>query len=188
NAALQGSRAGAPCRAAHREDSRPRFPLVLIAHAQGRTSARTGDEMHPHGNGTLDVDAALGDVARIYRSITGRDLPRNHAPVAPIPPEHDARAVARNALEQLAGQLQYQAPQLVPNQHLVPAGPAAVDCWENGAWLHFYVDLPAVRPEAVQLLLEQNTLLVRAHREREMPEAARPAALERPAGLIERRI
>jgi len=144
--------------------------------------------MHPHGNGTLDVDAALGDVARIYRSITGRDLPRNHAPVAPIPPEHDARAVARNALEQLAGQLQYQAPQLVPNQHLVPAGPAAVDCWENGAWLHFYVDLPAVRPEAVQLLLEQNTLLVRAHREREMPEAARPAALERPAGLIERRI
>ena len=144
--------------------------------------------MHPHGNGTLDVDAALSDVARIYRSITGRDLPRNGTPVAPIPPERAARGVAQDALEQLARQLQVHAPHAAFNHHLQPVAGAAVDCWENGSWLHFYVDLPAVRPDGVQVLLEGETLVIRAQRHREMPENARPAALERPAGLIERRV
>jgi HSP20 family molecular chaperone IbpA len=144
--------------------------------------------MHPHGNLTLDVDAALGDVARIYRSITGRDLPRDGQPVAPIPPERDARAAAEDALEQLAGQLQMQAPQLAANHHQQPVVGTAMDCWENGAWLHFFVDLPAVKAEAVQLLLEGGVLVLRAHRQREVPDSARPTALERPAGVIERRV
>jgi len=144
--------------------------------------------MHPHANGTLDVDAALSDVARIYRSITGRDLPRNGTPVAPIPPERDARDVAQDALEQLARQLQFHAPIAPPNRHLQPIAGAAVDCWEGTRELHFYVDLPGVRPDAVQVHFEGQTLLVRATRQREAPEGSRPAALERPAGLIERRV
>lgn len=142
--------------------------------------------MLPHGHGTLDVDSALGDVARIYRNITGRDLPRNGAAAAPIPPEQDAQAVARTALEQLARQLEAVGPQLINNQ--IPVGAAAVDCWENGDWIHLYVDLPSVPASEVQLFLEGGMLVVRAHRKREVPGSARPTALERPAGLVERRI
>ncbi|WP_373047804.1 Hsp20/alpha crystallin family protein [Vulgatibacter sp.] len=144
--------------------------------------------MHPLGNGTLNVDAALSDVARIYRSITGRDLPRNGRPVAPIPPEREPRRVAEDALEQLAKMLHRDGHQAVFPQQPAPAAAAAVDCWEAGGTLHLYVDLPAVRRESIQLLLEGAVLVVRAHRHRELPEGARPTALERPVGPIERRV
>jgi HSP20 family protein len=151
--------------------------------------------MHPHGNGTLNVDAALSDVARIYRSITGKDLPRNGTPVAPIPPEREPRRVAEDALEQLARLLHRHAPagpMAAPVPHPlpvpVPAGGASVDCWESASTLFVQMDLPGVRREAIQVVLEGNVLVVRAQRHRDAPDGARPAALERLAGSIERRV
>lgn len=147
--------------------------------------------MHPHGNGTLNVDAALSDVARIYRSITGKDLPRNGTPVAPIPPEREPRRVAEDALEQLARLLHRQAPApqvVAPAPPPLPISTASVDCWESATTLFVQIDLPGVRREAIQVLLDGNVLLVRAQRSREVPEGARPAALERLTGLVERRV
>lgn len=149
--------------------------------------------MFPTSNGTLDVDAALADVARIYRSITGRELPRNDAPVGPIPPEREPHQVAQDALEQLARMLHRNAPlaavapaPALPRQH--PATCVAADCWEQGPTIQVLVDLPGVRREAIQLHLENGMLLIRAHRSREVPDGARPAALERPVGTLERRV
>jgi HSP20 family protein len=140
--------------------------------------------MQPHANGMINVDAALSDVARIYRSITGRELPRSPAPVAPIPPERDPRRVAQDALEQLAGLLQRHAP---PGNEL-PRTMPLVDCWESPDELCLVIDLPGVERSSVQVRLEGGALLVSGRRERHAPEGARPAALERPLGVYERRI
>ena len=146
--------------------------------------------LHPHGNGTLNVDAALSDVARIYRSITGKDLPRNTTPVAPIPPEREPRRVAEDALEQLARLLHRHAPGqfMAPAPQAAPVAGASVDCWESATTLFVQIDLPGVRREAVQVLLDGNVLVVRAQRGRDVPEGARPAALERATGTMERRV
>ena len=148
--------------------------------------------MHPHANGTLNVDAALSDVARIYRSITGKDLPRNGTPVAPIPPEREPKRVAEDALEQLARMLHRHAPAIAASRaappHAAPVTGTPVDCWENGDALFLQIDLPGVRREALQVRLEGNVLVVRAQRDREPPEGARPTALERRVGVLERRV
>lgn len=140
--------------------------------------------MQPHANGTIHLDAALSDVARIYRSITGRDLPKPSQPVAPIPPEQDARQVAKDSLEQLAALLTRFAHQ----SNELPRTLPPVDCWEGSEELHVIVDLPGIDRSSLQVRLEGGALVVTGRRENRVPEGSRPAALERPSGIVERRI
>jgi HSP20 family molecular chaperone IbpA len=140
--------------------------------------------MQTHPNGTRDVDAALHDVARIYRSITGHDLPLGNTPHNRIPPGEDAGKVAKEALEQVAILLQRAAQ--TPNGMLraVPQ----VDCWEAEGELLIVIDLPGVDKGSLHLRIEHGALHVSAQRERGGVEGARAAALERGAGLMERKI
>lgn len=140
--------------------------------------------MHPHANHSIDLDAALSDVARIYRSITGRELPRNHNPVAPIPPEREPRQVAEAALEQLASVLERQ----VAGENRLPPMIPAVDCWETADELAVVVDLPGIDRATLQVEARDGSLWVTGRRERLYPDGARPAALERLLGTFERRI
>lgn len=114
--------------------------------------------MQPHDNGSLNIDAALGDVARIYRSITGQELPLGNTVRAP----HLANVPMRT----------------------IPA----VDCWEMENELLIVVDLPGIERDSLQVRIEPGVLHVAARRERGPLEAARPAALERPMGIFERTI
>lgn len=140
--------------------------------------------MQPHPNGAHDVDAALHDVARIYRSLTGHDLPLGNTPNTQIPPGQDPGQVAKEALEQLAFMLQRAS--RAPNG-LVRTVPL-VDCWETDGELLIVVDLPGIDRASLHLRIEQGALHVTAQRERGGVEGARAAALERGAGLLERKI
>jgi len=140
--------------------------------------------MHPNTNHTIDLDAALTDVARIYRSITGRELPRNQNPVAPIPPEREPRQVAEAALEQLASVLERQA----AGENRLPPMVPAVDCWETSDELVIVVDLPGIDRSSLRVEAHDGFLSVSGRRERLYPDGARPAALERLLGTYERKI
>ncbi len=140
--------------------------------------------MDPHPNHSINFDDAISDVARIYRSITGRELPRRNESVAPIPPERDPRRVAEAALEELATALGRQAQ---PSQRLPPMLPA-VDCWETGEEIVILADLPGVDRPSLRVELVEGALWIRGSRERSAPEGARPAALERLLDTFERRI
>lgn len=48
--------------------------------------------------GTLDVDRTMGQLTRLYRAITGRDVPLSSTPYAPIPAN---KAPAQHVEEQL---------------------------------------------------------------------------------------
>lgn len=114
--------------------------------------------MQPHDKGSLNIDAALGDVARIYRSITGQDLPLGNT----VRAHYLANVPVRS----------------------IPA----VDCWELEKELLIVVDLPGIARDSLQVRIEQGLLHVFARRERGPLESARPAALERPMGTFERTI
>lgn len=134
------------------------------------------------GNGTLDVEAAMNDVARIYRTVTGQELPRNVAVTAPIPPERDARQVARDALAALGS--------MVAQLGVRPMPPivAPVDCWETERELIVVADLPGVERGSIRLQLERGALVLTADRPQRPPEGGRPAALERGAGFLARTV
>jgi HSP20 family molecular chaperone IbpA len=138
--------------------------------------------MHATSNGTLDVDAAMHDVARIYRTITGQELPRNVAVSVPIPPEKDARQVARETLAGLGA--------LVSRVGLQPVPPIAppVDCWESERELTLVADLPGVERDTLRVNLERTAVVVTAERGPRAPDNARPAAVERATGLLARTV
>lgn len=144
--------------------------------------------MHPHfssGHNSADTfDAALSDVARIYRSITGRELPRSNHPVLPSPPERDPQRVAEVVLEQLASLLERHA-------RATPSGTWAsppVDCWESPGELGIVIDLPGLDESTLRVELREGALHVSGQRERLHFEGARPVAIERQADRYERQI
>lgn len=136
-------------------------------------------------NGHVDVDAALGDVARIYRSITGQDLPRNMAMAAPIPPERDPQEAAREALARLSELVMRLSPQLSRAQVLA----APVDCWEteNGE-LILVTDVPGIERDTLKVRLERGAISFSGRRPQGAPERAHPTALERGAGMVARSV
>jgi len=146
--------------------------------------------MHPHShsqsNGTIAFDEALTDVARIYRSITGRELPRNRSdhPIIPTPPERDPQRVAEVVLEQLASLLErhLQAGNALPS--LVPM----VDCWESAGELVIAMDLPGLDRSSLRAEIRDGMLIVWGQRETSHPEGARPVAIERQPGRFERQV
>ncbi|AKU93277.1 hypothetical protein AKJ08_3664 [Vulgatibacter incomptus] len=126
--------------------------------------------MQPHTNGSIHIDSAISDVARIYRSITGRDLPRINQPIAPIPPERDPRKAAEAALEQLAALLERQAG---PGNMLPPMIPP-VDCWESADEVVIVVDLPGIDASTLDVKLVDGELRLSGQRERYIPRERGP--------------
>ncbi|HLV61672.1 MAG TPA: Hsp20/alpha crystallin family protein [Fredinandcohnia sp.] len=63
----------------------------------------------------------------------------------------------------------------------------AVDCWELEGELLIVFDLPGIERSSLDVRIEGGALRLSAQREKG-PEAARPAALERPVGRLERTI
>jgi HSP20 family protein len=136
-------------------------------------------------NGAVDVDAALNDVARIYRSITGQDLPRNVAMSSPIPPERDPQDAAREAL----GQLFALVTRMSPAMRQSPVLPMPVDCWEkDGGEIHLVADMPGIERESLRVRLERGMVTISARRNQAAPERSRPAVLERGAGTLFRTV
>ena len=111
--------------------------------------------MQPPNDGSLNIDPTLGDVARIYRSLTGQEYPLGNTSLRS------------------------------PNAFLRAVPP--VDCWEMENELLIVFDLPGIDRNSLQVRIEGGALHLSAQRERG-PEAARPAALERPMGPLERAI
>jgi HSP20 family protein len=106
------------------------------------------------------IDDAIGQVEKLYRAVTGTDAPPIEAAYAPIPAEKDPSQHVEeqmNRLLELLGSVA-QGPQTAP----VWTPPVTV--WESDSEILVCVDLPGLRREQVQLLVQGNTLTVSGSR------------------------
>jgi HSP20 family protein len=71
-----------------------------------------------------------------------------------------------------------------------PARPAAMpmDAYRQGDNFYIRFDLPGIRPESIDLTVEQNVLTVRAERTPAQPEDAELIVSERPYGTFTRQV
>jgi hypothetical protein len=64
----------------------PAPPAAAPRNALVETAAAKNPAPPPTlAGGTLDVDGTIGQLTRLYRAITGRDVPLSSAPYAPLP-------------------------------------------------------------------------------------------------------
>ena len=70
------------------------------------------------------------------------------------------------------------------------ARPAAMpmDAYRKGDTFYVHFDLPGVSADAVELIVEQNVLTVRAERKPEQADGAEMLVAERPAGVFTRQV
>lgn len=126
-----------------------------------------------------NIDEAIQQVERLYRSVTGKDVPGGDAPYAPIPPEKDASRYVEDQLMRLHALL---GERTVAQPY---APPVAV--WEGPSEVLLCVDLPGVPRDAVEVTTTGQALVVAGHR----PERTGEAGLllrgaERPGGTFRR--
>jgi HSP20 family protein len=70
------------------------------------------------------------------------------------------------------------------------ARPAAMpmDGYRKGDTFYLHLDLPGVKPDSIDLTVEQNVLTVRAERPAIQPDGAELLVAERPAGTFTRQV
>src|SRR5215467_7071488 len=99
--------------------------------------------------GAPEVEQTIGRMERLYETLTGRAVPRNEAPYAPIPAEKDpAEHVERqlNHLLTLLGDLGGGVRPL-PLTSWTPA----MSVWESHTEIRICLDLPGVARDQVQV-------------------------------------
>jgi hypothetical protein len=77
----------------------PAPPAAAPRNALVETAAKSPPQPPSLAGGTLDVDGTIGQLTRLYRAITGRDVPLSSTPYAPIPANS---APVQHVEEQLA--------------------------------------------------------------------------------------
>src|SRR5262245_50310424 len=106
------------------------------------------------------IDETIGQVERLYRAVTGTDAPATDAAYAPIPAEKDP---TQHVEEQLGRLIEMLGPTASP-------GPAAaswtprVSVWEGEAEVLVCIDLPGLKREQVEVLVQGNTVTVSGSR------------------------
>lgn len=116
------------------------------------------------------LDETIGHVERLYRTVTGREVPpAGAAPYAVIPPEQEPASYVQHQLDRLLGLLGGQlgparAPAGATPTTAAPAVTPPLSVWETPQELLLCLDLPGVAKEAVQLSVSGNTLIIAAER------------------------
>jgi HSP20 family protein len=136
----------------------------------------------------MDVDTAISQVERLYRSVTGRDAPlMGDTPYAPIPPEQDPERYVNEQLDRLIALLEKRMPAAVG----APTGwVPEVAVWDGEQEHLITVDVPGVPRGSVNVALEGNTLVVSGERRQPRTDACplRTRFMERPTGVFKRAV
>lgn len=119
--------------------------------------------MNPGETTAVGIDETIGQVERLYRAMTGTDIPAVENTYAPIPAEKDP---AQHVEEQL-GRLMELLDNVRPGPEAAPAWRPPLSVWESDGEILVCVDLPGVKREQVQVVCEGNTVTVTGERARE---------------------
>ena len=136
----------------------------------------------------MDVDTAIGQVERLYRSVTGRDAPPTaDAPYAPIPPEQDPQRYVNEQLDRLIALLEKRMPTAAgTTTGWIPE----VAVWEAEHEHVITVDVPGVSRGSVTVSVEGGTVVVAGERRQPRTDSGplRTRFMERPTGAFRRAI
>src|SRR5262245_54226825 len=125
------------------------------------------------------VDETIGQVERLYRSLTGAAAPQAEASYAPIPAEKDPMQHVEEQLNRLLELLGAVGPRAS-----VAAWTPAVSVWENDTEVLVAVDLPGLRRDQVEIVVQGGALTLSGVRQPR--EGMQPRSSEAPYGPFRR--
>jgi HSP20 family protein len=129
------------------------------------------------------VGQAIAQVEKLYRAVTGRDVPATEAGYAPIPAEKDP---VRHVEEQMDRLLALMGRSSAGPTDGSWTPPLSVSEAEN-EWV-ICLDLPGVTREAVRVQIEGGLLTVTGERPVASPDGGRLQWSERPLGPFKRAV
>jgi HSP20 family protein len=107
----------------------------------------------------MSIEDTTGQVTRLYRAITGRDVPVSNTPYAPIPAEKDPVQHVEEQLDRLLGLLT----STVGRVSARPWTPA-VSLYETPVELLVTIDVPGTTRDAVEVKTERGLLVISGQR------------------------
>lgn len=136
----------------------------------------------------MNIDDTIREVERLYRSVTGSDVPpESEAPYAAIPPEVDPQRYVESQVERLTHMLASEANGAARGaQPMTSTFVPPLSVMEEDKERVYRLDVPGVRRKDVEVSLEEGALVVRGERAEEHEEGAVLRWREAPAGRFER--
>jgi HSP20 family protein len=107
----------------------------------------------------MDIEDTIGRVTRLYRAITGRDVPVSNTPYAPIP-------ATKDPLQHVEEQLDRLLDALTSTTGHVPTTPwaPAVSVYETPVELLVTIDVPGTARDALEARIERGVLVISGER------------------------
>jgi HSP20 family protein len=133
---------------------------------------------------TTGIDEAIERMERLYRAVTGRDVPAAEAAYAPIPAEKDPAQHVEERLNQLLRILGGER----PGTGAAPSWTPPISAWETDSELVLSVDLPGVKREQVEVTIQGNLLTVSGQRSSPAGNGARLRLSESAVGAFRRAV
>lgn len=134
----------------------------------------------------MDIDSAINDVERLYRSVTGGMEPSVKHRGVIIPPEKDPQQFINEQVGRLNDLLGQSA---TPP---MPTWAPAVDVWETEEEYIVRADLPGVTRQSLRSRMAGQEFIIEGTREPGMAETSSPSVVrrwgEQAQGRFERRI
>jgi HSP20 family molecular chaperone IbpA len=122
-----------------------------------------------------DIEQAIVEVERLYRAVTGEEVPKSETPYAPIPAERNPMQYVEEQLEKLVGILARPPLDIVGPPPITPP----LSLWETETQFVFQLDRPGVSRERVQVEFRDRSLDVFGTRPMILRERCRPLISER---------
>jgi len=123
----------------------------------------------------------MGEMERLYRAVTGSDVPKANGPYAPIPAERDTAECVQEQVERLT-QLLHQSP--FDTGELPPRVPP-ISVWERKDEIVVAVEMAGVKKEGLHVECRGRLVHVTGQRRRPR-ESGRLIAAEHPLGPFQR--
>jgi len=135
-----------------------------------------------------EIDEAILQVEKLYKTLTGRDAPASDVPYAPIPPEREPESYVDEQLNRLFAQMQGTMPMSaqIPQMPWMPA----ISVLDGPDEITVFFDLSGVTRETIEVFVEQNTLHVTGERPTLSIRDQRQRLVlnERPSGAFRRAV
>jgi len=134
-----------------------------------------------------DIDETITHLDKLYRAVTGKEIPSSDAVYAPIPAEKDPLQHVQEQADQLIRLL--GEPSVTQRGAMrIPTWIPVMSVWENPTEVVIYIDLPGVGRDNVEVNVQENVLTVSGRRPSPLTDGHRPRVSEHPLGLFRRPI
>jgi HSP20 family protein len=129
----------------------------------------------------LGIDETIGEVERLYRTVTGQDVPGANGPYAPIPAEKDPSKYVMEQVERLTRMLGES--ELAHSEPPPSTPPLSV--WETRDEVIVAVQMPGVTKEGLHVESRGRVVFVTGQR-RPVSDSGRILVSEHPLGPYQR--